>query len=671
MSLSSLFVDMGAQCVNDVNGTITTTDFIPQDGFGLFQLVFIILVYGYILASASKMIADGSELLLLVMDPGVVGGLVLPVMGAVPDGAIVLFSGLGPLAQAQDQLSIGVGTLAGSTIMLLTVSWGMCSILGRVDLIEGRDGINANYRPRPKGSPKHTKGMGMLTTGTQAEPKVMRAGALIMFLTSLTYFVIQGPAFTMTGETSKEEAKNQHGWAIAGFVISVVFFFGYSIYQVMAGDDQQQQKKDASLAKAALAGGITLESLLSDEVFRKGSSDVASASRDLETTLSEGRSLSDRDRHNMMVFIRALFHNVRTLVKDDDFVDAQEAEIMIVSIVGKEVRKELDIGALMEKYGVADDSGAYVLDEASFEKLFTEWFASYAASKGAAGSRRGGSCCGVSAGDCTRLLCSTLTCGVVKTAPSSSASSSAASSGGVGSLAVNGDEVRRPIAAGDRRMTTHRLADMKKDSSALLSAAASPAGGDMVDGPIMDSSLDDADDDVDDDEDEEEDEAAGLTRGQIFLKALTLMVVGVLVVTVFSDPMVDVLSQLGTRINIPPFYVSFIVTPLVSNASELISSLIFAMRRSKKTITLTYSQLMGAATMNNTFVLALFLALCGFRGLAWTFSAEVMAIFVVQVIMAVVALQRIQTVGLSYVVLALYPLSIFLVFALETFAGWD
>ena len=38
--------------------------------------------YGYILAKASDVIADGSELLLAVMDPGLIGGLVLPVMGA-------------------------------------------------------------------------------------------------------------------------------------------------------------------------------------------------------------------------------------------------------------------------------------------------------------------------------------------------------------------------------------------------------------------------------------------------------------------------------------------------------------------------------------------------------------------------------------------------------------
>ncbi len=53
---------------------------------------------------ASKLIADGSELLMLVVNPGLIGGLVLPVMGAIPDGAIVLFSGLGPIEEAQVSL---------------------------------------------------------------------------------------------------------------------------------------------------------------------------------------------------------------------------------------------------------------------------------------------------------------------------------------------------------------------------------------------------------------------------------------------------------------------------------------------------------------------------------------------------------------------------------------
>ena len=39
-------------------------------------------VYGYILYQASNLIAGGSEMVELVMSPGLIGGLVLPVMGA-------------------------------------------------------------------------------------------------------------------------------------------------------------------------------------------------------------------------------------------------------------------------------------------------------------------------------------------------------------------------------------------------------------------------------------------------------------------------------------------------------------------------------------------------------------------------------------------------------------
>jgi Ca2+/Na+ antiporter len=66
-----------------------------------------------------------------------VGSVVLPVLGAVPDGAIVLFSGMGK--DADKKLSVGVGALAGSTIMLLTIPWFLASLAGRVDLGSDRD----------------------------------------------------------------------------------------------------------------------------------------------------------------------------------------------------------------------------------------------------------------------------------------------------------------------------------------------------------------------------------------------------------------------------------------------------------------------------------------------------------------------------------------------------
>lgn len=51
-------------------------------------------------------------------------------------------SGLsGDAATAQSQVSVGMGLLAGSTVMLLTVIWGTCTVVGKCDL---RDSIAVN-----------------------------------------------------------------------------------------------------------------------------------------------------------------------------------------------------------------------------------------------------------------------------------------------------------------------------------------------------------------------------------------------------------------------------------------------------------------------------------------------------------------------------------------------
>ncbi len=60
---------------------------LPAGTSGLVQVLFLAAIYGYALLTASQLISDGSELLLLVPAlAGVVGSIVLPILGAVPDG---------------------------------------------------------------------------------------------------------------------------------------------------------------------------------------------------------------------------------------------------------------------------------------------------------------------------------------------------------------------------------------------------------------------------------------------------------------------------------------------------------------------------------------------------------------------------------------------------------
>lgn len=63
---------------------------------------------------------------------------------------------------------------------------------------------------------------------------------------------------------------------------------------------------------------------------------------------------------------------------------------------------------------------------------------------------------------------------------------------------------------------------------------------------------------------------------------------GVALCAIFSDPLVEALSNLSKATGVAPFFVGFVLTPLASNASELVSSLKFAARKKQNNISLTF-----------------------------------------------------------------------------------
>eukprot|EP00966_Prymnesium_polylepis_P302461 6987705-Prymnesium_polylepis.3 len=113
----------------------------------------------------------------------------------------MLFSGLGP--DAQEQMSVGVGALAGSTIMLLTVPWGLAIFAGSVPVgaaghaLYGKKAIAAEKQKialrRAKTSSLSTS-KGLWGYGVTPEATI-KENAGIMVATSLCYLIIQGPAF--------------------------------------------------------------------------------------------------------------------------------------------------------------------------------------------------------------------------------------------------------------------------------------------------------------------------------------------------------------------------------------------------------------------------------------------------------------------------------------------
>jgi len=160
-------------------------------------------------------------------------------------------------------------------------------------------------------------------------------------------------------------------------------------------------------------------------------------------------------------------------------------------------------------------------------------------------------------------------------------------------------------------------------------------------------------------------------RNALF-RSVWMMALGTFVVLVFSDPMVDCLNEWGNRLGVSAFYVSFLVAPFASNASELLSAYTYAVKRSQGSITTALSTLIGAACMNNTFVLAIFLALMYWQKLAWQFTAETIATVLIQWIIGVAAWRcKTQTAMMSVLILGCYPLCLFVVWFLENIVGWD
>lgn len=66
-----------------------TYGFMPCTSTALGNL-FLIIVYGYLMFLAATYLSNGSELLLEILGPGIVGGLFLPMLGALPDAMLIL-----------------------------------------------------------------------------------------------------------------------------------------------------------------------------------------------------------------------------------------------------------------------------------------------------------------------------------------------------------------------------------------------------------------------------------------------------------------------------------------------------------------------------------------------------------------------------------------------------
>uniref|UniRef100_A0A7S2R3D6 Sodium/calcium exchanger membrane region domain-containing protein n=1 Tax=Eucampia antarctica TaxID=49252 RepID=A0A7S2R3D6_9STRA len=99
--------------------------------------------------------------------------------------------------------------------------------------------------------------------------------------------------------------------------------------------------------------------------------------------------------------------------------------------------------------------------------------------------------------------------------------------------------------------------------------------------------------------------------------------------------------------------------------SEVVASQYYASKKTTKTITVALTALEGAAAMNNTFCLSIFMSLIYFRGIAWQYTSETIAIVLSQLMVGFLARTDVMTTARAIIIFSIFPLSILLVGGLE------
>ncbi|KAJ0044350.1 hypothetical protein Pint_04679 [Pistacia integerrima] len=190
-----------------------TYGFMPCSTTALGNL-FLIVVYGYLIFMAAKYLTNGSELLEL-LGPGILGNVVLPKLGGLPSAMLILASGLSERKEiAQGQISIGMGLLAGSSVLLTTLVWGSCVVIGKCDIDKGS---------KTRNGCQNKKGFSLTEIGVTTHIWTCYA-ARVMVISVIPFIVVQITQI-LTSTSGK------HLTVLIALIVSVLIFIAYSIYQ--------------------------------------------------------------------------------------------------------------------------------------------------------------------------------------------------------------------------------------------------------------------------------------------------------------------------------------------------------------------------------------------------------------------------------------------------------
>ncbi|RZC74307.1 hypothetical protein C5167_049792 [Papaver somniferum] len=648
-------------------------DFLPCTE-NLLGHLFMFVVYEYLLFLGEKCICLGSEIVFQMLGTGVFGACAFEILGAFPEGMIILVSGLSKSKEvAEEKVLTGVGLLVGSTVLLLTLLWGTCVILGKSDFSDVsvfNDSKSSALQKLWLGKPRsYLTGSGIVTDHETSYT------ARIMVVSIVPFIILQVPS-----QIIHELSYGRQIILLITLVVSVAFLLSYFVYQIFEPWIQKRRLEylECHNLMARVLRHVEKQAtgkLLTDEgtanipvierLFKQIDLDVDDCyhhwnSKNCSLKTNSDHMISKEEFVNG--FAKWLAKNKNTVTSQrsysQKFVDNLYQEKMVEYAKNKLLIQEIlkyfqnnTIGKLISDKGVPNIS----ILQRLFEKVDLDHDNRLSHSE-------------------LKKLVEAIQFGTVNLNVDVAVEELIEELDTDGDHLINKEEfvegLSKFLIANSNKDTwpeTDKVEEVPLAITVVEKEKNSASRG--VENEEKTSTSNKGTD---------EEEALALTsKGAIdkswktSCKAGFLLMLRILIITLLAEPLIEVVQDFSNSTNIPSFFVSFVLLPLATNSRKAVSAIKAARRKKSRTMSLTFSEIYGSVYMNNVLGLTALLVIVYARDLKWEFTAEVLVVLIVCVVMGLIASFRTEfPLRTSYLAYVLYPLSLTMVYILNYVLHW-
>ncbi|XP_071725914.1 sodium/calcium exchanger NCL1-like [Rutidosis leptorrhynchoides] len=626
--------------------------------------LFLIVVYEYLLYHGECYVSSGGKRIFKILGPGIFGASAFQVLGFLPESLILLVTGLFNTKEvAQEYVLTGVGLLAGSTIFLLTLLWGTCVIIGRQDFSSDYDSC-ASLQPTQT---LYKKIYSFLTGSGVTTDQETSSTAQIMLLSLIPFLFLLIPKLFGMDYTS-------HGYIfIITLTVSSTFLLVYFIYQVFEPSIQkrrlsyvkhehlvldilkheQEHTVDKILTEDGLANPVAIKGLFT-KIDQDGDAQISfpelkvllqdikfrQLTWDKEQTIEQVMNEFDNDGDaNVTIdeftdrFTKWLDETKSAVNKPYRSVSSWKDLYQVVQPWVQTQKREREMMKFLVSEIIRNTKNS------PFGKFYKEdGTPNVSAIKRLFKSLDVNNDNSISLSELKKLLMEV----------------------NFGETSWNVDEATSHIMqdldkSGDQLIDEVEFVDGFKDLLYISNdqlTPKTPGPKDSSRKPVMKWE----DDNVD-------------RSGWAWTQAIMLLLLGIAMLALLAEPLIHSVQNVSNSATVPSFFISFILVPLATNARAAVSAIKTASQRKERTTSLTFSEIYDGVFMNNVLGFSVLVAVVYFRGLVWHFTAELLIVFIVCVIMGTAAGFRSKfPVWASMASYLLYPLSLIFVYVFADFS---